>query len=188
MSTSSWRSQPPASGPPAPRMGTPTPSRRSRARACRPRAPGRSSLERRECLADRLVHVLAIVRFARRDEDRDLGQSGSAPATGLSVRAEGAERHPRGGLGARHLVRVGQLRNPLGADEAGDLDPRQTGPDEGVDETQLAPERDGRPLVLQAVAGRHLVESIPCPGYARARRPLLRFRRRRASSASATTA
>jgi hypothetical protein len=99
------------------------------------------------------------VRLRRRHEDRDLAHAGGE--RGVEAAAVGHQARQDHAVSARHAARdlggVGQLRDPLRADEAGDLDPRQAAVDQRGDERDLVGGRDVARLVLQAVAGPDLV-------------------------------
>ena len=56
-------------------------------------------------------------------------------------------------------VRVGHLRHPFGADEGDELDRRQAGVRQGVDEGDLVRRGDGRLLELEALARTHLADA-----------------------------
>src|SRR5207248_10637195 len=62
------------------------------------------------------------------------------------------------GQAPRHLVGVGELRDPVGPHEGADLDPLQARAGKRRDQPQLVIGPKLRRLVLQPVAGAHLVE------------------------------
>ena len=158
------RSRAPASDRRRPRRGSPTPSRRSRGRASRAsRAGPMVVLEGGERLGDRLVHVLPVVGLARAERRR---RSPAFPprcarSRPLAFGQSALKRHParrRFACVARRSSASASCGIHFGRDEARDLDALEPGSDERVDEAELAAERHRRPLVLQAVARRDLVD------------------------------
>jgi hypothetical protein len=100
------------------------------------------------------------VAFRRRQEHRDLRHRrdlGRCQSLWVGhkrrIHDPRATDHP-----FRHLARIGQLRNPLRIDEAGDLDGAQAAARKRVDERDLVRRRHQAGLVLQAIAWPHLEE------------------------------
>ncbi len=118
---------------------------------------GRERLDR---LGDRHVDVRLRERLARGGEDADrIGCRGLGALEAARVRDEDGVSDARPAIEARHeLVRVGQLRDRPGRDEAGGLDLAQPGIGEELDEAQLRVGADRGGLVLEAVAGANLVD------------------------------
>ena len=120
-------------------------------------------LERGQRLGDGLVHVLLVVRLRRRQEDRHLLHARvERLLQALAVGHQAGVDHALLALdAARHVAGVGELRDPLRVDEAGDLDVREAGRGERVDHGDLVAGGDRPRLVLQAVARADLVDRHP---------------------------
>ena len=114
------------------------------------------------------IHAYLRARYPTLAWDRDQLIAATAAESrqlfaerGVEAAAVGHQARQHHAVPARHAARdlggVGQLRDPLGADEAGDLDARQAAVDQRRDERDLVAGRDVARLVLQAVAGPDLV-------------------------------
>jgi hypothetical protein len=113
-----------------------------------------------ERLGDRAVDVVAVVGLGGAEEDRD-GVDAVAdlqrPVQAALVGDEHGDADAVGDVDAgEHLARVGELRDDVGADERGRLDPPQARAGETVDEAHLVLGGDHLGLVLEAVARPHL--------------------------------
>lgn len=155
-----YRDGPGSTGIDVPLVGT-APNGRHITTHSHPESSRRSDgvLERRQSLVHGLIDVLLVVRLARGHEHGYLAHTReSCPLETFGVRAERAEGHPFGSLSVPgDFVRVGQLRDPLRRDEARYLDALAAAGAERGDEPKLAMKGNRRPLVLQAVARRNLV-------------------------------
>jgi hypothetical protein len=105
-------------------------------------------------VGNRLVDVALAERLGGGREHGDVIEpalDGGLESTSIwHQRRKADARAPRGR--PRDLTRIGHLRDPLRADERGDLDHRQAGSGELIDELQLQRRVDGGVLFLQAVA------------------------------------
>ncbi len=131
---------------------------------------GEHALESGERLLDGAVHVVAVVRVRGRQEHVDLVERGARPAGPLAQRERRVEpalvgdQHRHAHLGGdvdrlQHLGRVGELRDHVGAHEAGHLQAAQAGARERVDQLDLGGGRDHLGLVLEAVARTDLADA-----------------------------
>ena len=119
-------------------------------------------LEPVERLGDRAVDVLAVVGLRSRQEDADLVEAlafAERVVEPALIRDQDREGDVFGTLERReHRGAVGELRDHVGADERGDLDPLQARGDEHLDQPDLVGRRDHLRLVLKAVARADLAD------------------------------
>ncbi len=117
-------------------------------------------LEHRQCLVHRAVEVGLGEGLRRAGEDRDPpGAQRQGAVQAPLVRDQHRECHREVADEREQLLRVRQLGDPLGVDEARRLDRRQARVGQAADELRLDLRRDRRLLVLQAVARTDLVDA-----------------------------